>query len=48
MTLFGLDTPWTLFVRDNEAMRQEAEKKFIDKRQPMVGRADRKLPGGVA
>src|SRR5947207_9716400 len=23
MTLFGLDAPWTLFVRDNEAMRRE-------------------------
>jgi hypothetical protein len=27
MTLFGLDAPWTLFVRDNEKMRREAEKK---------------------
>ena len=29
MTLFGLDAPWSLFVRDNEAMRREAEKKFL-------------------
>jgi phytoene dehydrogenase-like protein len=29
MTLFGLDAPWSLFVRDNGAMRQEAEKKFL-------------------
>src|SRR5436309_10687295 len=29
MTLFGLDAPWSLFVRDNEAMRREAEKKYL-------------------
>jgi phytoene dehydrogenase-like protein len=29
MTLFGLDTPWNLFARDNERMRTEAEKKFL-------------------
>ena len=29
MTLFGLDAPWSLFVRDNGAMRREAEKKFL-------------------
>lgn len=29
MTLFGIDTPWSLFARDNEGMRKEAEKKFI-------------------
>jgi phytoene dehydrogenase-like protein len=29
MTLFGLDVPWSLFVRDNENMRREAEKKFL-------------------
>ena len=29
MTLFGLDTPWSLFVRDNGAMRREAERKFL-------------------
>jgi phytoene dehydrogenase-like protein len=29
MTLFGLDTPWSLFARDNETMRQQAEKKFL-------------------
>src|SRR5436189_1990651 len=29
MTLFGLDAPWSLFVRDNEEMRQEAEKKYL-------------------
>ena len=29
MTLFGLDSPWSLFVRDNEAMRREAEKKYL-------------------
>ena len=30
MTLFGLDTPWSLFARDNKTMRQRAEKKFVE------------------
>ena len=30
MTLFGIDTPWNLFARDNARMRQEAEKKFLE------------------
>ncbi len=30
MTLFGLDTPWALFARDNETMRATAQKKFIE------------------
>lgn len=30
MTLFGLDTPWALFARENEAMRARAEKKFVE------------------
>jgi phytoene dehydrogenase-like protein len=29
MTLFGLDAPWSLFARANEAMRQEAEKRYL-------------------
>jgi phytoene dehydrogenase-like protein len=29
MTLFGLDAPWSLFVRDNEKMRRAAEKKYL-------------------
>jgi phytoene dehydrogenase-like protein len=29
MTLFGLDTPWSLFARDNRGMSKLAEKKFI-------------------
>jgi phytoene dehydrogenase-like protein len=29
MTLFGLDTPWSLFARDNTTMRKLAEKKFL-------------------
>jgi phytoene dehydrogenase-like protein len=29
LTLFGLDTPWSLFARDNATMRNQAEKKFI-------------------
>src|SRR3978361_2097320 len=29
MTLFGIDTPWSLFSRDNETVRGEAEKKFL-------------------
>jgi phytoene dehydrogenase-like protein len=30
MTLFGLDAPWNLFVRDNRTMRKVAEKRFIE------------------
>jgi phytoene dehydrogenase-like protein len=30
MTLFGLDTPWRLFARDNKTMRQRAERKFVE------------------
>ena len=30
MTLFGIDTPWSLFARDNAGTRQEAEKKFLE------------------
>ena len=30
MTLFGLDAPWSLFARDNKAMRKLAEKKFLE------------------
>jgi phytoene dehydrogenase-like protein len=30
MTLFGLDTPWPLFAKDNEAMRERAERKFVE------------------
>ena len=30
MTLFGIDTPWSLFSRDNEAMRARAERAFLD------------------
>ena len=30
MTLFGLDTPWPLFARDNETMRASAQKKFVE------------------
>ncbi len=29
MTLFGLDTPWSLFEENNAAMRTEAETKFV-------------------
>lgn len=29
MTLFGLDTPWRLFSRDNNTVRKEAEKRFL-------------------
>jgi phytoene dehydrogenase-like protein len=29
MTLFGIDTPYSLFVKNNKATRQEAEKKFL-------------------
>ena len=30
LTLFGLDTPWALFARENESMRMNAERKFIE------------------
>jgi phytoene dehydrogenase-like protein len=30
LTLFGLDTPWSLFSRDNNTMRKRAEKRFIE------------------
>ena len=30
MTLFGIDTPYSLFAKDNKAMRQRAEKKFLE------------------
>jgi phytoene dehydrogenase-like protein len=29
MTLFGLDAPWSLFVRANDEMRLEAERKYL-------------------
>ncbi|HMJ05035.1 MAG TPA: NAD(P)/FAD-dependent oxidoreductase [Chthoniobacterales bacterium] len=29
LTLFGLDTPWNLFAQENEAVRHEAEGKFL-------------------
>ena len=30
MTLFGLDAPYSLFAKDNDAMRERAEKKFLE------------------
>ncbi|HXX42806.1 MAG TPA: NAD(P)/FAD-dependent oxidoreductase [Chthoniobacterales bacterium] len=30
MTLFGLDTPYSLFAKENETMRERAEKKFLE------------------
>ncbi len=29
LTLFGLDTPWSLFSGDNESVRREAEERFV-------------------
>ena len=29
MTLFGIDTPWSLFAQDNETTRRRAEEKFL-------------------
>ncbi len=29
MTLFGLDAPWGLFAKNNEAMRREAQDRFV-------------------
>jgi phytoene dehydrogenase-like protein len=30
MTLFGIDTPWSLFAQDNETARHQAEQKFLE------------------
>ena len=30
MTLFGVDAPYSLFVKENEAMRKQAEQKFLE------------------
>src|SRR5207302_4430332 len=30
LTLFGLDAPWSLFAKNKQAMRQQAEKKFVE------------------
>jgi phytoene dehydrogenase-like protein len=30
MTLFGLDAPYSLFAKDNDAMRKRGEKKFLE------------------
>ncbi|MEO5753593.1 MAG: NAD(P)/FAD-dependent oxidoreductase [Chthoniobacterales bacterium] len=30
LTLFGIDTPWPLFSRDNKAMRERAQARFIE------------------
>ncbi len=30
LTLFGIDTPWSLFSRDNDRMRAAAERRFLD------------------
>jgi len=30
MTLFGLDTPWRLFEKNNVTMRKQAERKFLE------------------
>src|SRR5207302_10124214 len=29
ITLFGLDAPYSLFAKDNESIRKQAEKKFL-------------------
>lgn len=29
MTLFGIDTPWSLFAQDNEGQRAEAQRRFL-------------------
>jgi phytoene dehydrogenase-like protein len=29
MTLFGIDTPWSVFARDNQSTRQQAEQRFL-------------------
>jgi phytoene dehydrogenase-like protein len=30
LTLFGIDTPWRLFAKENEATRREAERRFLE------------------
>ncbi len=30
LTLFGIDTPWSLFANENKAMSQRAERRFLD------------------
>jgi len=30
LTLFGLDTPWSLFTQDNETQRRQAEARFME------------------
>ena len=30
LTLFGIDTPWSLFASDNKTMRKNAERRFLD------------------
>jgi phytoene dehydrogenase-like protein len=30
LTLFGIDTPWSLFVGNNEMLRKNAERRFLD------------------
>ncbi len=30
LTLFGIDTPWSLFANDNKTMSKRAERRFID------------------
>ena len=30
LTLFGLDTPWPLFARNNETMRRQVQQRFIE------------------
>lgn len=30
LTLFGIDSPWSLFAADNKAMAQRAERRFLD------------------
>ncbi len=30
LTLFGIDTPWSLFAGDNKTMSQRAERRFLD------------------
>jgi phytoene dehydrogenase-like protein len=37
LTLFGLDAPYPLFAKDNEAMRERAEKKFLASMNQWLG-----------
>ena len=48
MTLFGIDTPWRLFSRDNKTMRTTGRKEIRREHGSMARRAAGRLSGGCA